>query len=114
MLDVDSELKARFPGLTALLLHVNGLTVQKTDAQLEKFKVEVSNSIRADYTLETVKDDPVFRAYRDFYWKIGIDPTKTRPASEALTRRILAGKTLPTINTLVDAYNLASIKSKIA
>jgi DNA/RNA-binding domain of Phe-tRNA-synthetase-like protein len=31
-----------------------------------------------------------------------------------LIRRILAGKTLPSINTLVDAYNLASIKSRIA
>ncbi|MFA5363845.1 MAG: phenylalanine--tRNA ligase beta subunit-related protein [Candidatus Bathyarchaeia archaeon] len=114
MLDIDSGLKARFPDLTALLLHVNGLVVQKKDTKLEEFKVEISNQIRADYSLETVKDDPVFRAYRDFYWSIGIDPTKTRPASEALTRRILAGKTLPTINTLVDAYNLASIKSKIA
>jgi len=31
-----------------------------------------------------------------------------------LIRRILAGKTIPCINTLVDAYNLASIKSGIA
>ena len=35
-------------------------------------------------------------------------------AAEALIRRILAGKTLPRINTLVDAYNLASIKTRIA
>ena len=47
-------------------------------------------------------------------WRIGIDPTKNRPAAEALIRRILAGKNLPCINTLVDAYNLASIKSRIA
>ena len=31
-----------------------------------------------------------------------------------MTRRILAGKPLPRINTLVDAYNLASIKTRIA
>ncbi len=65
------------------------------------------------HTIENVKDDPGYRAYRDFFWRVGIDPTKTRPASEALVRRILAGKTLPTINTAVDAYNLASALSGI-
>ena len=39
---------------------------------------------------------------------------KIRPAAEALIRRILSGKGLPTINTLVDAYNLASAESCIA
>ena len=43
-----------------------------------------------------------------------IDPTKIRPAGEALIRRILAGRMLPCINTLVDAYNLASVKTGIA
>ncbi|OGS46605.1 MAG: hypothetical protein A3K66_06130, partial [Euryarchaeota archaeon RBG_16_67_27] len=52
--------------------------------------------------------------YRDFYWRVGIDPTKTRPASEALLRRVLQGKEFPRINTLVDAYNLASAKTQVA
>ena len=33
-------------------------------------------------SLEQVKDIPILRAYRDFYWKVGTDPTKTRPAGE--------------------------------
>jgi DNA/RNA-binding domain of Phe-tRNA-synthetase-like protein len=44
---------------------------------------------------------------------LGIDPTKIRPASEALIRRILRGREIPRINTLVDTYNLASIVSGI-
>jgi DNA/RNA-binding domain of Phe-tRNA-synthetase-like protein len=88
--------------------------IQKKDAELEKFKLEVMKQVRNEYDLDAVKDHPTFRAYRDFFWRIGIDPTKIRPAAEALIRRILAGKTLPCINTLVDAYNLASIKSRIA
>ena len=44
---------------------------------------------------------------------MGVDPTKTRPAAEALIRRVLRGRPLPRINTLVDAYNLASIESTI-
>jgi DNA/RNA-binding domain of Phe-tRNA-synthetase-like protein len=113
-LNIDSELKTRFPDLDALTLDIQGVIIKKKDAELENFKQEVSDNIRNDYTLESVKDHPTFRAYRTFFWGIGIDPTKIRPAAEALTRRILAGKPLPRINTLVDAYNLASIKTRIA
>jgi DNA/RNA-binding domain of Phe-tRNA-synthetase-like protein len=113
-LKIDSKLKTRFPDLNVLTLHIEGVHVQEKDSELEKFKVEVMRQIRDDYSLDSVKDHPTFRAYRDFFWSIKIDPTKIRPAAEALIRRILAGKTLPCINTLVDAYNLASIKSRIA
>nr|WP_301287551.1 phenylalanine--tRNA ligase beta subunit-related protein [Methanocalculus alkaliphilus] len=44
---------------------------------------------------------------------MGVDPTKTRPAFEALVRRILAGKALPAIKPAVDAYNLRSASSSI-
>ena len=111
---IDSELGTRFPDLNALMLQIKGVKIQKKDTELEKFKLEIMKQVRNEYDLEDVKDHPTFRAYRDFFWRIGIDPTKIRPASEALIRRILAGKTLPCINTLVDAYNLASIKSRVA
>jgi DNA/RNA-binding domain of Phe-tRNA-synthetase-like protein len=113
-LKIDPKLKTRFPDLNVLTLHIEGVHVRKRDSELENFKVEVMRQIRDDYSLDSVKDHPTFRAYRDFFWSIKIDPTKIRPAAEALIRRILAGKPLPCINTLVDAYNLASIKSRIA
>jgi len=113
-LKTDSKLKTRFPDLTVLTLRIRDVKIQKRGAELEKFKVEVMRQVRNDYSLDSVKDQPIFRAYRDFFWSIKIDPTKIRPAAEALIRRILAGKTLPSINTLVDVYNLASIKSRIA
>ena len=65
--------------------------------------------LRERYTLEGLRSDPVVRAYRDFYWRIGIDPTKTRPSSEALVRRALRGR-WPRINPVVDAGNIASAR----
>ena len=47
---------------------------------------------------------PARRLYRAF----GIDPTSTRPSSEALLRRILQGKPFPSINSAVDICNLCS------
>jgi len=112
-LKIDPELNSRFSDLTALTLQVKNVKIQKRDAELEKFKLEIIKQVRREYNLDAVKDQPIFRSYRDFFWRIGIDPTKIRPAAEALIRKILAGKNLPCINTLVDAYNLASIKSRI-
>ncbi len=114
ILKIDSEISTRFPDLNALMIQIKGVKIHKIDDELEKTKFEVMKQVRSEYNINLVKDQQTFRAYRDFFWKIGIDPTKIRPAAEALIRRILAGKTIPRINTLVDAYNLASIKSGIA
>jgi len=109
------ELQTPFPGLRVVELRMEGLEVKGTDPALESFKRELQNRVRQRFaSLTEVKDRPIFRAYRDFFWRVGIDPTKTRPAGEALTRRILGGKDLPTVNTLVDAYNIASVESSVA
>jgi DNA/RNA-binding domain of Phe-tRNA-synthetase-like protein len=110
---IDQVIKLKFPDLDVRFKKVEGLTVKNTSSSLEEFKSEIIEEIKNNYDLETLKDDPQIRKYRDFFWKIDIDPTKTRPASEALIRRILQGKPIPTINTAVDAYNLASIKSGV-
>ncbi|MCD6244824.1 MAG: hypothetical protein J7J65_06320 [Candidatus Korarchaeota archaeon] len=69
---------------------------------------EAAERIRSKYTLQKLREDPIVRAYRDFYWRIGIDPTKTRPSSEAMVRRVLRGGSFPRINNVVDAGNVAS------
>lgn len=111
---ISEELREKFPELNALIFRLNGVNVKQEIPELEKFKEKITEEVRKDYTLEKLKDDSIFRAYRDFFWKIKIDPTKVRPAAEALMRRILSEKELPKINSLVDSYNLASIKTKIA
>ena len=114
---VDKELEEKFPGLRAYVLEIRGIDVNRNDPKtVNDFNTllkEVTEYVKSRYTLEGIKNEQIFRAYRDFFWKIGIDPTKTRPASEALIRRILLEKPIPRINTLVDAYNLASIVSGV-
>jgi DNA/RNA-binding domain of Phe-tRNA-synthetase-like protein len=112
---IEKELSDSFPGLRVLELEMSRLSIKKSDALLEEFKKNKQDEIRKRIgSLESIKNIPILRAYRDFYWRVGIDPTKTRPAGEALTRRILSGKDLPIINTLVDAYNIASAESSVA
>jgi DNA/RNA-binding domain of Phe-tRNA-synthetase-like protein len=112
-LKVDSKLGARFPGLNALIIRVKGVEVRRELQDLELFKAEVVERTKGKWTLGELREQPIFRAYRDFFWRVGVDPTKTRPAAEALIRRVLRERPLPRINTLVDAYNLASIETAI-
>jgi DNA/RNA-binding domain of Phe-tRNA-synthetase-like protein len=114
ILKMDSRLEAAFPQLRALICEIRGVKVVKRSSELESFKAELIKQVRKQHSLESLKDLPTARAYRDFFWRVGVDPTKNRPAAEALIRRILRGGTIPNINTLVDAYNLASIKTEIA
>ena len=113
VLKTSPDLEERFPGIQVLVTRIDGVRVERSSAELEEFKPKLFEEIRGRHDLEALKDDELFRKYRDFFWRVGIDPTKNRPAGEALTRRVLQGKPLPTINTLVDAYNLASIETAI-
>jgi DNA/RNA-binding domain of Phe-tRNA-synthetase-like protein len=49
---------------------------------------------------------PARKLYRTF----GVDPTRTRPSSEALLRRALTGKPLPRILDAVDLSNLLALR----
>jgi DNA/RNA-binding domain of Phe-tRNA-synthetase-like protein len=53
------------------------------------------------------------QAVRAMYRRIGLDPTKTRPSSEALLRRVRKGDRLPRINTLVDLCNWCSLEFQL-
>ena len=64
---------------------------------------------KAEYTTESVKAIPGIEATRRVYRAYGKDPSRYRPAAEALIRRVLQGKDLYQINTLVDLVNLASM-----
>jgi DNA/RNA-binding domain of Phe-tRNA-synthetase-like protein len=113
-LNIDHSLEAQFPDLKVLIYHIRSVKVEKRNAELEKRRREVVQQVKARYDLESLKDVPALRAYRDFFWRVRVDPTKNRPAVEALIRRLLRGRGLPRINTLVDVYNLASVTTEVA
>jgi DNA/RNA-binding domain of Phe-tRNA-synthetase-like protein len=50
---------------------------------------------------------------RTMYKAVGLDPTKTRPSSEALLRRVRNGQSLPRINSMVDVCNWCSLEFQL-
>jgi DNA/RNA-binding domain of Phe-tRNA-synthetase-like protein len=52
-------------------------------------------------------------AVRTMYKRVGIDPTKRRPSSEALLRRARKGDALLRINSMVDVCNWCSLETQL-
>lgn len=67
------------------------------------------DKFRSQLTTDSLKDLPGIAATRRVYKLCGKDPSRYRPASEQLIRRLLQGKELYQIDTIVDLINLASI-----
>ena len=86
-----------------------GVTVHAHDARLDGPLASAAESLRTATGLEEAT-----AATRAMYKRCGIDPTKTRPSSEALLRRVRKGDPLPRVNGLVDIINWCSAETQIA
>ncbi|MEM3063172.1 MAG: hypothetical protein QW303_06495, partial [Nitrososphaerota archaeon] len=81
-LKLANEVEKEFPNLKALIMKIENVKIQKDNIELEKLKEEIIKEVLKKYDLKSLKDEATFRVYRNFFWKIGIDPTKIRPAAE--------------------------------
>jgi DNA/RNA-binding domain of Phe-tRNA-synthetase-like protein len=75
----------------------------------EDFELEVK---RAAQAVRSAAVGPTDRA-REMYRRFGTDPTRMRPSSEALLRRMKKGEALPRVNSLVDVANALSVQLQV-
>ncbi len=106
---VTDEIEHVCPGFVGAAVEAN---VRNTEfsAPLWQEIEALGGEYRRTLTVETVKLLPAIAATRTVYKRCGKDPSRYRPSAEALIRRMLQGKSLYRIDTLVDLINLASIK----
>jgi DNA/RNA-binding domain of Phe-tRNA-synthetase-like protein len=78
--------------------------------RLAELRSEIALSARARLTIEGLAVDPTIASLRKLFRAAGCDPTRYRPSSEALLRRILKGEELPSVQPLVDINNCLSVE----
>lgn len=86
------------------------LRVKAEDSVLRLAIEQLGAELRGKFGAMEIGQVPGIGEVRASYKAMGIDPTKTRPSSEALLRRVLKGQALYTVNTLVDALNYCSLR----
>lgn len=79
------------------------------DAELAALRQAVGARARSSFQLENLSSDPTVAAMRSLFRAAGCDPTRYRPSSEALLRRVLKGEDLPAIHPVVDLNNCLSV-----
>jgi DNA/RNA-binding domain of Phe-tRNA-synthetase-like protein len=109
-LSIHLELKCALPSFS---LGCVGATVR-----VEKHNAELWDEIsaRLAHLTATIKPEyintaPQIAAMRSAYKALGKDPSRYRGSAEALLRRVLSGKGLYQINSVVDINNLVSLES---
>lgn len=107
---VSDELKSAWPQFKGAAVFAEVKNTAYNEALWKKIE-SFTELYRSRYTVDSIKEMPAIQATRQTYKKCGKDPSRYRPSSEALCRRILRGLSLYQIDTLVDLINLASINS---
>ena len=105
---VSEEIEAVCPGFVGACVEAQVVN-SAYSAELWDEIHQLEERFRRELTTESLKELSGIAATRRVYKACGKDPSRYRPASEQLIRRMLQGKELYQIDTLVDLVNLASI-----
>lgn len=106
---VSQEIETICPGFVGACVEAEVVNTPYSEGLWQEIHA-LGEQLRSSLTTESLKKLSGIAATRRVYKACGKDPSRYRPASEALIRRMLQGKELYQIDTLVDLINLASIK----
>jgi DNA/RNA-binding domain of Phe-tRNA-synthetase-like protein len=98
------------PLLRAGLVRAHPVAVGPAGPDLLGEMERTAAALAAEHAGRQPSEIPGLGPARDLYRAFRIDPTRTRPSSEALLRRVLQGKPLPRILSAVDLCNLLSLQ----
>jgi DNA/RNA-binding domain of Phe-tRNA-synthetase-like protein len=92
------------------LVRAEPIVVGPSDPALDAEMAEIVRSLAERHAGQAPASIAGLAPARDLYRAFGIDPTRTRPSSEALLRRAVQGKPLPRILNAVDLCNLCALR----
>lgn len=107
---IEKNLSMYNPNLALGIVHSN-VQVSKHNDDLWKEIDQCVAKVSSTYDMESLYKIEGIKALRDGYKSIGKDPTRYRGSAEALARRVIQGKGLYKVNTIVDINNLVSLES---
>ncbi len=96
-------------GLRAGVVLVDGVGVREEPAVWDE-TAAIAARLRDAHAGKVPSAIPGLREARDLYKSYGMDPSRHRPSSEALLRRVLKGGDLYRLGNAVDVCNLASLE----
>ncbi len=106
---VSNEIESVCPQFTGAAVEARVVNTPRSEGLWAEIDALCEN-YKQQFDTTSIKQLPGVEATRRVYRACGKDPSRYRPSSEALIRRVVQGKNLYQIDTLVDLINLASMK----
>jgi DNA/RNA-binding domain of Phe-tRNA-synthetase-like protein len=108
-INVSEEIASVCPGFVGAAIEAQVVNTKYSEGLWAEIRA-LCDDYKQRFTTVSIKELPGVEATRRVYRACGKDPSRYRPSSEALIRRVVQGKELYQIDTLVDMINLASMK----
>jgi DNA/RNA-binding domain of Phe-tRNA-synthetase-like protein len=105
------EIRIDLPGVKLGTVEADDVRVVLVHSELAQLMNGVSEQKRREFSVESLPDAESVRNVRAMFRVWGMDPSKYRPSSEALLRRVLQGKGFYRVSSIVDIGNLGSIET---
>jgi len=109
---IDPKLKTKCPRTALGCVTARVEAGASPAALLEEMKARETEIQKLPFP-RGVLESPQIVAARAAYKALGKDPARYRGSAEALLRRVVAGKGLPQINSVLDVINLVSVESRL-
>jgi DNA/RNA-binding domain of Phe-tRNA-synthetase-like protein len=101
-------------GVKILTARVVGIKNTDSNPEFEIYKNSELEKVKRQWEGKKYKDDPILAGFRALHTKVGRSNRDYVASPEGLHRLLLERGRFPHINTLVDIYNLVSIKTGLA
>src|SRR5271169_3865108 len=105
------EIRIELPGVKLGAVEADAVRVVLVAEELARLMDEICERKRREFTVESLAEAPAIRSVRAMFREWDMDPSKYRPSSEALLRRVVQGKGLYRVSNVVDICNIGSIET---
>ncbi len=107
---IEPSVIEKYPHLKVGVLIVQGIKNQGNMDEIAKLVEATSESIKKSYAGKEITKEPKILDWREAYKSFGYKPASYRCSAESLLRRVIGDKGLPSINPVVNLYNMISVK----
>jgi DNA/RNA-binding domain of Phe-tRNA-synthetase-like protein len=100
----------KYPGYVRGIVVANHVKNQPSPDELVALLRKAEEELRTRLKIENLLEEPYIKSWRDAFRAFGAKPSDFRSSIEAMSRRVLRGDPLPSINSLVDIGNIISLR----
>lgn len=110
---IDASVAERIPAFSLGLILYEGVHISPSPKKLQSRINLFVEHLRLQQEGKSLTDIEEIAQWRSVFKQLGIDPSRYRPSSEALLRRLLQGSPFHWVNSAVDVNNFMSIHTAL-